>query len=477
MWLLPGAEDLPVTVHRTFFLLVPVLAASLSCVVRQDGLQVAGAQTRVMVEVPLPPHLRDALNPRALADAPGVLTDYQAQLRALFGRIPNFRLEGTVVLAWEISGAPADGRVVPTGALACGNVENASVPWFTSIGTTGERSASTEGVRYWADLPITLGGDGRGAGPGRGGRHIASVDVSAEGVLVAVVDLGLDSTHRRTGACGGMHPYPCFDSSASHAPSGRQPGAADRRSHGSMVAFDATLVAPDVTLADLTMQSGETFLCDAYRHYSRLVPMMSRDLLARYKGVVLANAWYVRDASAAGAQTYINEPLHPVNRAITALDALGADIVFAAGNCGPVPANGCTASGATIYGANSHPSVLTVGAAPRNRWVKVSGLSSRGFGQSRLATQKPDLLAFTDFLGSVHRLAPNKPDTGTSAATGLAAGYVAAARAKLGPPTDPSSTPARLREYLRGRVEPCNGPNAWNKDEGAGLLSGDCGLK
>ena len=81
------------------------------------------------------------------------------------------------------------------------------------------------------------------------------------------------------------------------------------------------------------------------------------------------------------------------------------DIIFCAGNCGGVCPDGrCGPNdfgpGRGIWGANAHPSVLTVGAVRTDTsWI---GYSSEGPGPGRppfnkLANQKPDLCAPSEF--------------------------------------------------------------------------------
>jgi subtilisin family serine protease len=137
---------------------------------------------------------------------------------------------------------------------------------------------------------------------------------------------------------------------------------------------------------------------------------------------------------------YSDNRAHPFNVIVASLEAAGADILFAAGNCGrDCPDGRCRFGTARpICGANSHPSVLSVaGVDTRKRRV---GYSSQGPG--RLDPDKPDLSAYTHFRGS----GVYSSDGGTSAACPVAAGVVAAVRKKY-----PSSvlSPAELRARVR----------------------------
>ena len=76
------------------------------------------------------------------------------------------------------------------------------------------------------------------------------------------------------------------------------------------------------------------------------------------------------------------------------------------------------------------------------------GYSSQGPGISGMAANKPDVAAYTHFLGS-EALGPGKPDKGTSAAAVV--------------------SPAALNEHLRRAArKPLGGD--WNKDIGFGIV-------
>jgi subtilisin family serine protease len=147
---------------------------------------------------------------------------------------------------------------------------------------------------------------------------------------------------------------------------------------------------------------------------------------------------------------------------VASLEAAGADILFAAGNCGRDCPDGRCRFAATqpICGANSHPSVLSVaGVDTRKRRV---GYSSQGPG--RLDPDKPDLSAYTHFRGS----GVYSSDGGTSAACPVAAGVVAAVREKY-----PSSvlSPAELRALLFKTAEDLGG-TGFDHDFGWGVIDG-----
>ena len=85
-----------------------------------------------------------------------------------------------------------------------------------------------------------------------------------------------------------------------------------------------------------------------------------------------------------------------------------------------------------IMGANTYEEVLTVGGCDTND--QMVGYSSRGPSIAGMYHDKPDLVAYTHFLGS-KIVGTHVPDTGVSAACPVAAGCVAALRTKIKPTT------------------------------------------
>jgi hypothetical protein len=184
-------------------------------------------------------------------------------------------------------------------------------------------------------------------------------------------------------------------------------------------------------------------------------------------GWVICNAWGVFDPSLEPPNVpYSDNPMHPVAVALRWLNALDADIVFAAGNCGQFCPNArCnpdfTGPGRSINGANALPEVLTVGAVRSDRlWL---GYSGQGPGIAGLAQEKPDLCAPSQFENEEDA----GPNTGTSAACGLAAGAVALLRT-LWPPS--AVVPAALRDALRQDAVQPYGPAGWRDRTGHGII-------
>src|SRR5262249_18733684 len=131
------------------------------------------------------------------------------------------------------------------------------------------------------------------------------------------------------------------------------------------------------------------------------------------------------------------------------------------GRCGA----GDTGPGASIHGANSHPDAICV-AAVTVKDVRL-GYSSQGPGG--LYSRKPDLAAYSHFKGS----GVYPADSGTSAASPVAAGVAAALRQK-GP--GKKLDPAQLKGLLQRSARDLDG-KGWNYDLGYGVLNAAAALK
>ena len=282
-------------------------------------------------------------------------------------------------------------------------------------------------------------------------------------VRVAIVDTGIHGSH--PGPDG--HPISAsLDPNAGYSPRGGYKAGTSAIDHGTMVGFDVLLAAPDAVLLDYALLqsaagSWSGFLSDALAAFADLI-----DLLRRAPGpLVVNNSWGLfdrgGDSPIGTPENYSANPNHPFNQITGALAAAGADVVFAAGNCGAdCPDGRCgggdTGPGSSIHGANSHPSVLTV-AAVTTSGTRL-GYSSQGPGG--LSARKPDLSAYSHFDGSkVYRA-----DGGTSAASPVAAGFVAALRQGW-----PHLPPAVLRAALQKSSGGKGG--GWSYDIGYGVLN------
>lgn len=184
-------------------------------------------------------------------------------------------------------------------------------------------------------------------------------------------------------------------------------------------------------------------------------------------GWVICNAWSVFNPTLESSELpYSNNPNHPIAKALRLLNTIGADVVFAAGNCGefcPDPRCSPSAIGPSrsINGANALKQVLTVGAVRTDRlWL---GYSGQGPGVAGMENNKPDICAPSQFESDD---LPGR-NTGTSAACGLAAGAVALFRTKW---VHSNLSPDQLADEIRHSAAQPYGPQVWQDRTGYGIL-------
>jgi subtilisin family serine protease len=279
-----------------------------------------------------------------------------------------------------------------------------------------------------------------------GTRDLVAAGMDGSGVRVAVVDTGINIAYLT--ARGHEHD---IDENASWAPPGvtTRPGR-HPVGHGTMCAYDVGIAAPRATLVDhaalLGGGSGPTpmsgLLSDALAAYSKLQHLLMASP-EHERRLVVSNSWGMFDPTwdfpVGHPGNYSDNPQHPFNVIVRGLTAAGADVLFAAGNCGRDCPDSRCAFGATapICGANSHPSVTCVAGIDTNR--NRLGYSSQGPG--RLEPLTPSLSGYTHFSGSgVYPV-----DGGTSAACPVIAGYVAALRTVF---SASALSPAQLHALL-----------------------------
>ncbi len=279
-------------------------------------------------------------------------------------------------------------------------------------------------------------------------------------VRVAIVDTGIDG--RQIPVSGGWSPNRDY-----------RPGSAPP-THGTMVAYDVRIAAPDARILDyaLLRSRAETWtalLSDAIAAYADLLQVLERDA----GPLVVNNSWGIydraQDAPIGSPENYSANPHHPFNQVVGSIVAAGADVFFAAGNCGAdCPSRQCgtkdVGPGASIHGANSHPDVVTVAAVTVTD--RRLGYSSQGPGG--LTRRKPDLAGFSHFRGSgVYPV-----DTGTSAASPVAAGAAAALRQRV---STTRLKPAQVKGLLQRTARDLEG-NGWDFDLGYGVLDAAAAL-
>ena len=302
--------------------------------------------------------------------------------------------------------------------------------------------------------------------------------LTGNGVNVVVIDQGFDATKVRNFG-GGL------------ANGTIEPGATTR-GHGLMLVRNIAATAPDATFYDVPLipnriSDVEGFISTALHvldQLKHLIESLRQTSVPLWDGPwVLVNAWSIFDRSTEVPRgDYTENPNHPLNLLVGAIVDDAIDIVFAAGNCGQFcPDRRCgkldVGPGYSIFGANSHPRVLTVGAVRTDtRWM---GNSSQGPGQHLLSRWKPDLCApsyFREagdaFVGNLSEPfvgntgSPYISSTGTSAACALTAGIVAAIRSGW---DQRILAPDDLRRALNAGARKTEGPG-WNERLGNGII-------
>lgn len=297
--------------------------------------------------------------------------------------------------------------------------------------------------------------------------HASGMDGS--NVMVAIIDTGINMEYLKSKGISAN-----FDETNSWSPLQEvvfKPGKFPK-DHGTMCAFDVCIAAPKCTLLDYALlrsqKRGETategLLSDAITAYSKLLELLSADEQNKPR-LVVTNSWAMYhpswDFPEGHPGNYSDNPEHPFNIIVESLEDAGADILFAAGNCGEECSDDrCeNVTDRTIYGANSHPSVLCVAAVTTDK--KRLGYSSKGPG--RLDPNKPDICAYSHFKGSEVYPA----DGGTSAACPVAAGVVAAIRSIY---SQVDLSPAILRKKLQRGAEDL-GQAGFDYSHGYGLIN------
>jgi subtilisin family serine protease len=308
-------------------------------------------------------------------------------------------------------------------------------------------------------------------------KNMRTNGMTGKGVFVAIVDTGINMAYLNTkGKNPSINLYWSWKPASSTITLGSAPVG-----HGTMCAFDVAIAAPDCTLLDIALLSlvGSTtpimsgVLSDAIKAYEHLMKFMNRRMLAgENRSLVVNNSWGMFhpswDFPVGHPGNFSSNINHPFNVIVGALAGKGADILFAAGNCGPeCPDSRC--QGVTdqgIYGANSHPAVTSVTGIGTN--LERVGYSNMGPG--RLTTNKPDITGYTHFDGSGVFAA----DGGTSAATPVVTGVVAAIRTVRPLNSSITRRPAAIRNILRTTATDI-GTTGYDFMYGFGLING-CGI-
>jgi subtilisin family serine protease len=170
---------------------------------------------------------------------------------------------------------------------------------------------------------------------------LAEAGMDGYRVPVAVVDTGINLAHLESKGRA-----PKFSAQRSWSPAGvaTKPGK-HPVGHGTMCAYDVGIAATKATLLDhallLSETPGETamsgLLSDAVLAFSKLLGIVS-GMPAGRRALVVNNSWGMFDPAwdfpVGHPGNYSDNPAHPFNVIVASLEAAGADILFAAGNCG-----------------------------------------------------------------------------------------------------------------------------------------------
>jgi hypothetical protein len=329
-------------------------------------------------------------------------------------------------------------------------------------------------------------------------RDMMGVDALGErkgrGVNVVIIDQGLNRdgivAHRQQSWGGGLAPATVTDPHSGKQVAIPPPGSASTSSHGMMIARNILDIAPhatvyDVPLIPLRIARPNVFASVAHAAFKAVLEKIA--LLKSRKGPnsawILVNAWAIFDRAGEyplGDYTlnihqdlvkpspgkFIWELGHPFNRIMNLAAQAGIDILFGAGNCGQFTTETrCgrhdRGEGHSMWGANAHDAVLTVGAVSANeQWLGYSSQGPAPWGDG--ARQKPDVCTPSNFCEDNDA---SRINSGTSASTGLAAGVLAAVREEFGPD---QLAPAQLKAAINASARPQG--SAWNARIGHGVL-------
>jgi serine protease AprX len=283
-----------------------------------------------------------------------------------------------------------------------------------------------------------------------GAADLHALGITGSGVTVAVVDGGITADGRPV--AGGETSRRIPNVTAGW-PSDWGTRASAWGEHGNMTSTDVLGMAPDAQINDIRISQGNA-ISQALAGYQWALDQH------RATGTphILTNSWGIFQE--AWDPDYARNPDHPFTRKVVELLDEGILILFAAGNCGGAEcADGrCgndTGPGRDIWGANGHPRVMTVGAV--NTRGEFVGYSSRG--PAALDPHKPDFCSATHFTGYFNS------DSGTSAATPIAAGIVALLKQ-----SSPSLTQEQAKMALTSSARDI-GPAGWDEHTGSGIIN------
>ncbi len=285
-----------------------------------------------------------------------------------------------------------------------------------------------------------------------------------DGVVVGVVDGGITAQGRPINGADTSHPqwpnkliprviggWPTADWGTTGSPG-------SWRWHGNMCSTDVLGMAPNAQIYDIRIGGGNltATISAAISGFQWAIDRHRLDGTPQ----ILSNSWGIFQES--WDAVYARDPNHPFTRKVVEALNEGIIILFAAGNCGGTCPDGrCTQNGIndsgpgrSIWGANGHPRVMTVAAVNKNE--ELAGYSSQG--PAALDPNKPDFSSITHFTGFFNS------DSGTSAATPIAAGVVALLKQANG-----SLSQDEAKAALKNTAKDI-GPAGWDQHSGAGII-------
>jgi serine protease AprX len=283
-----------------------------------------------------------------------------------------------------------------------------------------------------------------------GANQVWEEGIRGDGIVIGVVDGGITAERKLDRDRPGLVPRV-----VGGWPSENWGTIARWNGHGNKIAIDILGMAPHAEVYDIRIsdssKSGAT-ISDSIAGLDWAVEKYRRDGSPQ----ILCCGWglYQQEHD----PKYATDTSHPLTRKVVEAMDEGILVVFAAGNGGqtcPFPACGDdTGPGKSIWGANGHPRVMTVGAVNRDEhWI---GYSSQG--PAALDDYKPDFCGISHFMGY------HECDTGTSTACAVTAGVLALL--KQARPTLTQEAAKRLLKKTAKEI----GPPGWNRHSGAGII-------
>ncbi len=279
--------------------------------------------------------------------------------------------------------------------------------------------------------------------------------IRGNGVVVGVLDSGITAAGRTLKPS--ERPTSLIPNVIGGWPADWGTESSDWGYHGNMCATDVLGMAPDARIYDLRISdsgSSTGSVGAALQAFQWAI----NQYRANGTPQVLTNSWGMFQEG--WFADYTRNPEHPFTRKVVEAINAGILVLFAAGNCGGTCPDGRCGSengpGKSIWGANGHPFVMTVGAV--NSLGQFIGYSSQG--PAALDPFKPDFCSISHFTGYF------ASDSGTSAATPIAAGVVALLK-QAKPRLTQFEAKAALKETARNI-----GPAGWDQHSGSGIING-----